>query len=74
MEFEITSDSRLYICYDKIYYFFSTISGEHQRYEQITYSDFISQKSEVFSKGHNVIIWSSDGKKVDNLVVIEWVE
>ncbi|MFD0710455.1 VanZ family protein [Paenibacillus sp. GCM10027626] len=74
MEFEITSDSRLYVCYDKIDYFFSTISGEHQRYEQITYSDFISQKSEVFSKGRNVIIWSSDGKKVDNLVVIEWVE
>ena len=74
MEFEITTDSRLYVCYDKIDYFFSTISGEHQRYELITYSDFISQKSEVFSKGNNVIIWSSDGKKVDNLVVIEWVQ
>ncbi|CQR56581.1 VanZ family protein [Paenibacillus riograndensis] len=74
MKFEVTAESRLYVCYDKIDYFFSTVSGEHQRYEQITYTDFASQKSEVFRKENNVIIWSSDGKKVDNLVVIEWIQ
>ncbi len=74
MEFEITTDSRLYVCHNRIDYFFSTISGEHQRYEQITYSDFLAHKSDVFSKGINVNIWSADGKKVENLVIIEWVQ
>ena len=74
MDVKITPDSRIYICYVKIDYFFSTVSGEHQRYEQILYSDFISNESEVIKKGNNVSIWSSDGKKVDNLVVFEWLE
>lgn len=74
LEFEITPDSRLYVRYDKIEYFFSTISGEYQRYEEIAYNDFISQKGKTFDKDNNIIIWSSDEKKVDYLVVIEWVE
>lgn len=74
LDIEITFESRLYICYDKIEYFFNTISGEHQRYEQISYSDFISNDSEAFRKNNNIIIWSLDGKKVDSLIVIEWVE
>jgi len=74
LDIEITSESRIYVCYDKIDYFFNTISGEHQRYEQISYSDFISNESGAFSKDNNIVIWSLDGKKVDSLIVIEWVE
>lgn len=74
LDFEVTSGSRIYIRYEKIDYFFSTIVGEHHRYERITYSDFVSQRSEAFNPGANVIIWSSDGQTVDNLVVVEWVE
>ncbi|MVB10239.1 VanZ like family protein [Caprobacter fermentans] len=69
LDVKITPDSRIYICYVKIDYFFSTVSGEHQRYEQILYSDFISNESKVIKKGNNVSIWSSDGKKIDSLVV-----
>lgn len=74
MDVKLTPNSRIYICYDKIDYFFSTVSGEHQRYEQISYSDFISNESEAFKKDNNVIIWSSDRKKVDSLVIFKWVE
>ncbi|MFP4979226.1 VanZ family protein [Paenibacillus sp. CN-4] len=74
MDFKVTSDSRIYIRYEKIDYFFSTIVGEHYRYERITYSDFVSQRSEAFSPGANVIIWSSDGQTVDYLVVVKWAE
>ncbi|WP_263706489.1 VanZ family protein [Shouchella tritolerans] len=75
LDFHLTADSRIYVCYHKIDYFFNSISGEHQRYEQITYSDFISQKGESYSKNKNdVMIWGTDGEEVDYLVVVEWVE
>lgn len=74
LEFEITPDTCIYSCYDKIYYFFSSISGEHKRYEQVSYDNFISQKSKTLSKDNNIIIWSSDKKQIDHLVIIEWVE
>ncbi|WP_010277171.1 VanZ family protein [Paenibacillus senegalensis] len=75
IEFELTADSRIYICHHKIDYFFNSVSGEHQRYEQIAYSDFISQKAEPYSgSNNNVRIWSTDGETVDSLVVVEWVE
>lgn len=74
LEFEITPDTCIYSCYDKIYYFFSSISGEHKRYEQVSYDSFISEKSKTLSKDNNIIIWSSDKKQIDHLVIIEWVE
>lgn len=74
MDLEITPNSNIYICYNKIDYFFSTISGEQISYEKIEYSDFLSQNSNSFTKGNNVRIWSSDGKTIDNLVITEWIE
>lgn len=72
-ELELTPESRIYICYDEINYFFHSISGEYISYEQIEYSDFISQKSNTFTRENNVRVWSSDGKTVDYLVIIEWI-
>lgn len=46
MDLEITPNSNIYICYNKIDYFFSTISGEQISYEKIEYSDFLSQKTQ----------------------------
>lgn len=66
MDLEITPNSNIYICYNKIDYFFSTISGEQISYEKIEYSDFLSQNSNSFTKENNVRIWSSDGKTIDN--------
>ena len=74
MDLEITPNSNIYICYNKINYFFSTISGEQISYEKIEYSDFLSQNSNSFTKENNVRIWSSDGKTIDNLVITEWIE
>lgn len=74
MDLEITPNSNIYICYNKIDYFFSTISGEQISYEKIEYSDFLSQNSNSFTKENNVRIWSSDGKTIDNLVITEWIE
>lgn len=74
MEFEVTENSNVYICYDKTEYFFSAVSGEYQRYDKIDYRDFIKQANLDFDKSNNVMIWSADGKKIDNLVIIEWVE
>lgn len=74
MEFELTKDSSIYICYDEIDYFFNAIAGEYKRYEQVTYDDFISQMSKTLSRENNVMIWSSDKKHIDHLVIIEWVE
>ena len=70
----IGGNSNIYICYNKIDYFFSTISGEQISYEKIEYSDFLSQNSNSFTKENNVRIWSSDGKTIDNLVITEWIE
>ena len=74
MDLEITPNSNIYICYNKIDYFFSTISGEQISYGKIEYSDFLSQNSNSFTKENNVRIWSSDGKTIDNLVITEWIE
>ncbi len=74
VDLEFTPNSNIYICYDKIDFFFGTISGEQISYEQISYSDFLSQKSNSFTKENNVQIWSSDGNTIDNLVIIEWIE
>lgn len=74
MDLEITPNSNIYICYNKIDYFFSTISGEQISYEKIEYSDFLSQNSNSFTKENNVRIWSSDGKTIVNLVITEWIE
>lgn len=74
MDLEITPNSNIYICYNKIDFFFSTISGEQISYEKIEYSDFLSQNSNSFTKENNVRIWSSDGKTIDNLVITEWIE
>lgn len=74
MEFEVTKNSNIYICYDKTEYFFSAVSGEYQRYDKIDYRNFIQQANLDFDKSNNVMIWSADGKKIDNLVIIEWVE
>lgn len=74
VDLEITPSSNIYICYDKINFLFSTISGEQISYEQINYSDFLSQKSNSFTMENNVQIWSSDGNTIDNLVIIEWIE
>lgn len=74
MDLEITPNSNIYICYNKIDYFFSTISGEQISYKKIEYSDFLSQNSNSFTKENNVRIWSSDGKTIDNLVITEWIE
>lgn len=71
-EFTLGKESRIYICYDKIKFFFSTISGEHQRYEQISYEEFDLQK-ENFDHS-NVQIWSKDGRMIDYLVLIRWIE
>lgn len=73
VELQLTADSHVYICYHEIDYFFSSISREHQRYEQIAYADFITNKSDAYKK-NNVRIWSSDGETIDNLVVVEWVK
>lgn len=74
VDLEIVPNSNIYICYNKIDFFFSTISGEQISYEQIECSDFLSQKSNTFTKENNVQIWSSDGNTVDNLLIIEWIE
>lgn len=58
----------------KTEYFFSAVSGEYQRYDKIDYRNFIQQANLDFDKSNNVMIWSADGKKIDNLVIIEWAE
>lgn len=72
-EFEITENSKIFICYDKIEYLFSAVTGEYQRYEKIDYDDFISQVNR-FERNNNVRIWSDDGERIEYMVIIEWVE
>lgn len=74
LEFDLTPESDIYVCYDEIDYFFSAIAGEHKRYEQVTYDEFLAQRSKTFDKENNVLIWSSDKKQIDHLVITEWVE
>lgn len=74
-EFNLTADSRIYICYYKIDYFLDSIKGEHKRYEKISYADFIAQNSELHGSGNkHVNVWSADGSNIDNIVIIEWIE
>lgn len=74
VEMTIIPTSKVYVCYNTIDYFFSTISKEHISYEQLFYSDFIEASDEMFSKENNVLVWSMDEKNVNNIVIIEWVE
>lgn len=73
-EFKITENSKIFICYDKMEFFFSAVTGEYLRYEKIDYDDFIAQTSYKFDRNNNVRIWSDNEKKIEYLVIIEWVE
>jgi len=71
---EMTNNSRIYICYEKTDYFFTSISAEYYQYEQIEYSDFISYKTKTFDKGNSILIWSSDGSHADCVIIFKYVE
>ena len=73
-EFEITENSKIFICYDRMEYLFSAITGEYQRYEKIDYTDFISQTNYQFDRNNNVRIWCNDEDKIEYIVIIEWIE
>jgi uncharacterized membrane protein YeaQ/YmgE (transglycosylase-associated protein family) len=72
--FKITEDCEIFICYDRMEYFFSAITGEYQKYEKIDYDDFISQTNYKFDRNNNVRIWSDDEKNIKFIVITEWVE
>ena len=72
--FKITEDCEIFICYDRMEYFFSAITGEYQKYEKIDYNDFISQTNYNFDRNNNVRIWSDDEKNIKFIVIIEWIE
>lgn len=72
--FKITEDWEIFICYDRMEYFFSAITGEYQKYEKIDYDDFISQTNYKFDRNNNVRIWSDDEKNIKFIVITEWVE
>lgn len=71
---EITKNSRIYMCYEKTDFFFTAISAEYYKYEQIEYSDFISNWAKTFDRGNSIRIWSSDGSHADYIVIIAYVE
>lgn len=73
-EFEVTENCEIFICYDRIDYFFSAITGEYQRYEKIDYNDFILQTNYKFDRNNNVRIWSDDEKNIKFLVITKWIE
>ncbi len=73
-EFEITENSEIFICYDKMEYFFSSITGEYQKYEKVDYDDFISLTNHEFNRNNNVRIWSDDEKSIKFIVITEWIE
>lgn len=73
-EFEITENSKIFICYDRMEYLFSAIKSEYQRYENIEYTDFISQTNYQFDKNNNVRIWCNDEDKIEYIVIIKWIE
>lgn len=72
LDFEITADTRIYVQNVKLNYFFDSISSEYQRYEGIEIAEFISQNYEKMNK--NILIWGSNGKAIDQLVVVQWTE
>ena len=72
--FKITEDCEIFICYDRMEYFFSAIIGEYQKYEKIDYNDFISQTKYKFDRNNNVRIWSDDEKNIKFIVITEWIE
>lgn len=72
--FKITEDCEIFICYDRMEYFFSAITGEYQKYEKIDYNDFISQRNYKFDRNNNVRIWSDDEKNIKFIVITKWVE
>lgn len=73
-EFEITENSEIFICYDKMEYFFSAITGEYQKYEKVDYDDFISLTNHDFNRNNNVGIWSDDEKSIKFMVITEWID
>lgn len=72
--FKITEDCEIFICYDRMEYFFSAITGEYQQYERIDYNDFISQRNYKFDRNNNVRIWSDDENNIKFIVITEWIE
>ena len=72
--FKITEDCEIFICYDRMEYFFSAITGEYQKYEKIDYNDFISQTKYKFDRNNNVRIWSDNEKNIKFIVITEWIE
>jgi len=52
--------------------FFTSISAEYYKYEQIEYSDFISHEAKTFDKGDSIQIWSSDGSHVYCVIIIKY--
>lgn len=72
--FKITEDCEIFICFDRMEYFFSAITGEYQKYEKIDYNDFISQTKYKFDRNNNVRIWSNDEKNIKFIVITEWIE
>lgn len=74
MEYEITPESRNYLCHNQVEFFFSAVTGEHKRYEAIDPKDFIARGKEQFHQRNNGLLWSGDEKKIDQLIVVEWVE
>lgn len=74
IDLEITPKSGIFICHNKTDYFFSTISGEYMKYEQITYSDFINEEAGLFAREKsNVQIWNSAGNTVYHLIIFKSV-
>ena len=53
--FKITEDWEIFICYDRMEYFFSAITGEYQKYEKIDNDDFISQRNYKFDRIHIIL-------------------
>ncbi len=74
IDLEISPKSSIFICNNKTDYFFSTISGEYMKYEQITYSDFINEEAGLFAREKsNVQIWNSAGNTVYHLIIFKSV-
>ena len=45
--FKITEDCEIFICYDRMEYFFSAITGEYQKYEKIIMILFHKQSTNL---------------------------
>lgn len=68
--FQLTEDSRIYVCRSKTDYLFQSIRKEHSRYEEVTYADFVSNRAAAFDRNNPLRIWSADGERIDAVIVI----